>query len=346
MHEIMTYIVETLNRGRDLALATVVQKQGSAPRSVGAKMVLTHDPSPEGSVGGGALEAEVISTARDLVGTDQARLMDFMMTNQDASQEGMVCGGRVKLWLEGIRASAQNIELFTKALKCLEAGDTAWMINRLPGEPYRAQPALREFAANSKDGSLGGAAEALPSGMLEKARHSRKSQFALAGDAAFWLERIAPESILFLYGGGHVGQAVSALAAQCGFKVMVIDDRPEFANPALHPQADETRVIQDYARAVDLKEVNRQSYVAIMTRGHLHDYEVLAGALKTKAAYVGLMGSKKKISAIVARLKGDGFGDSEISRINTPIGLDIGAQTPAELAVSIVGELIAKRAGK
>ena len=348
MRETIACIVDLLNRGRDLVLATVVQKKGSAPRGVGSKMVLQKGRIAAGSVGGGPLEADIIKKAGELFGLDGGVLVDFMLTNVDASKDGMVCGGQVMLFMESLPATPANLELYSQILQCLDAGETGWLGAWLSGDAAPLQTVGRAFRLEKQirdeDDPAG---FELPVELWQKARKTRKPQFAQSGRGeAYWLERVAPQSCLYLFGGGHVGRAVGSLAKGCGFKVVVIDDRQEFANPEVHPDADETRVISDYGRAVNLEEMNPQSYIAIMTRGHLHDYEVLAAALRSRAAYIGLMGSKKKITAISARLVKDGFAPGVLDRVCTPIGLDIGAQTPVELAVAIVGELIAARSGR
>ena len=347
MLEMLDFIVQCLDREQDLVLATVVQKQGSAPREAGAKMVLRKGALQMGSVGGGPLEAQSMARAAELEGSGQAQVVEILMTNQDASLEGMVCGGRVKVLIESLLPNRHNRETYCAALDCLRAGERGWLGCRLPGDSSRPQAGTERFFTKlPPEAAPPQALSLFPPEMVKCAPQDPKPAFWQGSQAAYWLEPITPESCLFIYGGGHVGRAVASLAKQCGFKVVVLDDREEFANPRQHPDADETRVISHYGRAVDLDEIGPQSYIAIMTRGHLHDYEVLTVALKSRAAYIGLMGSRRKSAALVQRLQTDGFRAEGIGRIHTPIGLDIGAQTPAELAVSIVGQLIAARAGK
>ena len=149
---------------------------------------------------------------------------------------------------------------------------------------------------------------------------------------------------MIVCGAGHVGRALAPAAAAAGFEVLVLDDRPEFASAALFPAGVSVGVIDAFADAFAGLVLTARSFVAIVTRGHAHDYAVLGQSLRSPAGYVGLMGSAAKRAKIFAALREDGFTDAELARIHTPIGLAIGAETPAELAVSITAELIQVRA--
>ena len=157
------------------------------------------------------------------------------------------------------------------------------------------------------------------------------------------VEPLEPAATVVICGGGHVGQALAPVALNAGFRVVVIDDREEFANPQRFPGA--TVVLAPFDGALARVGVAEQSDVVIVTRGHVHDMEMLGQALRTPARYVGLMASRGKRARIWSALKEDGFGEGDLTRVHSPIGLDIGAETPAELAVSIVAELIQVRAG-
>ncbi|MBG0776613.1 MAG: XdhC family protein [Desulfovibrionaceae bacterium] len=161
--------------------------------------------------------------------------------------------------------------------------------------------------------------------------------------------------VLYLFGAGHVSQATAAVAAGVGFSVVVLDDRAEFANRERFPHATRVQVLQsldtalaelgDGAPGAPAGPAGDDAYLAILTRGHLHDKTVLAQALRTPARYVGMIGSRKKRDAIYDALRAEGYTEADIARCRCPIGLTIGAQTPEEIAVSIVAELIAARAG-
>ena len=151
----------------------------------------------------------------------------------------------------------------------------------------------------------------------------------------------ARERTAYLFGGGHVGLAVEPLLRYVGFETVVCDDRPEYASRERFPHAREVKVISGYDHAFDGIETDEDSYILIVTRGHMGDYEVLRDALRRPAAYVGMIGSRKKVGATMARLKEEGFTQEELDAVHSPIGLNIGAETPEEIAVSICAEMIA-----
>lgn len=157
--------------------------------------------------------------------------------------------------------------------------------------------------------------------------------------------RLIPPGRVFIFGGGHVAQALVPALAAVDFRCVVLEDREDFCRPELFPGAEETRLIQnDDPRAYG--DITAEDYVAIMTRGHKDDLAVQAQALKTPARYIGVIGSRRKAAAVFAKLREMGYTDADLERITTPIGLDIKAETPAEIAVSIAAQLILLRSGK
>lgn len=148
-----------------------------------------------------------------------------------------------------------------------------------------------------------------------------------------------------MFGAGHVSRQVAKLAKMVEFRVVVLDDRETFANGERFPEADDIRVLAHFDQAFSGLAIDADSYLVILTRGHGHDQTVLAQALRTSAGYIGMIGSRAKRTAIYQALLKQGFSRADLDRVHSPIGVDIGAQTPEELGVSIVGELIYKRAG-
>jgi xanthine dehydrogenase accessory factor len=159
-----------------------------------------------------------------------------------------------------------------------------------------------------------------------------------------FVEPLASEPVLYVFGGGHVSLQIVPLSARMGFKVKVVDDRVEFADPNNFPEASNVHQYP-FEGVMDRLSVDESAYLVIVTRGHIHDRTVLTQALKTPAKYIGMMGSKRKSKMVFDALWKEGFTKADIGRVYSPIGLDIGAETPEEIAVSIVGELIKVRAG-
>ena len=156
--------------------------------------------------------------------------------------------------------------------------------------------------------------------------------------------RLIPPERVYIFGGGHVAQALVPALAAVDFRCVVLEDREDFCRPELFPSVEETRLIQNDDPAA-YADITAGDYVAVMTRGHKDDLTVQAQALKTPARYIGVIGSRRKTAAVFARLQEMGYTDADLARITTPIGLDIKAETPAEIAVSIAAQLIMDRAG-
>jgi xanthine dehydrogenase accessory factor len=164
-------------------------------------------------------------------------------------------------------------------------------------------------------------------------------QMLCGGEMDIFIEPILPQPTLYIFGAGHISRSISKIAKMIGFRVVVIDDRAEFANPERFPEADEI-FSEDFFAAFSRLRINDSSYIAIVTRGHQFDEKVLEWAVQTEARYIGMIGSKKKNEVIFAHLHSKGISKDILKRVHSPIGLDIGAETPEEIAVSIVAELI------
>lgn len=169
--------------------------------------------------------------------------------------------------------------------------------------------------------------------------------FACGGSMKVYIEPQGRRTLLVIFGAGHVGRAVCSLAHGCGFRVIVVDERPECAVPSLLPGADEI-LCAPLVDAFERLSLDRQSFVVIATPGHLHDFEAVRGCLSSEAGFIGLLGSRRKRETLLKTLEDEGVDTARRARVITPVGLEIGAQTPEEIAVSIVGQLIAVRSGK
>ncbi|NLD38923.1 MAG: xanthine dehydrogenase [Desulfatiglans sp.] len=176
-------------------------------------------------------------------------------------------------------------------------------------------------------------------------REENASGLICGGIIEVFVDPVISTPTVFIFGAGHIGFAVSKIAKIAGFRIVVIDDRPNYANKERFPDADEF-VIDDIAQAVQSLSINRVSYVVIACRGHLEDQEVLEQALKTDAAYIGMIGSKKKVKTIFGSMKEKGFTQASLDRVSAPIGVSIAAETPEDIAVSIVAEMTDVRRGK
>lgn len=162
------------------------------------------------------------------------------------------------------------------------------------------------------------------------------------GDVEIFIEPVMPAPAIFIFGGGHITFALAKMAKLVGFKIMVIDNRPEYADPQRFPEAEQT-LASDYAKAFSKLKIGKTGYIVIVTHGHMGDETVLEGALKTQAKYIGMIGSKNKNKAVYSHLLAKGITQEQLDRVYAPIGLSIHAQTPEEIAVSILAEIIKVR---
>jgi len=249
-------VARRLRDGRRLALATVIARQGSAPRAEGARMIIEADGRTAFTIGGGAFEALVIADAREALASGRSFEKEYRFREEGEGATGMVCGGSVRVFVEVV----------------------------VPPEP------------------------------------------------------------LFVFGAGHVGRALARVAAPLGFRVIVVDDRETDLRDAELPAGTERLPAgRDFAEA--MPEIPPGAYVAIVTRCHKTDLAAVRHALGRGAAYVGLIGSRRKVATVAARAAEAGLSEADLAALRAPIGLPIGAETPEEIAVSIAAEIIAVRRG-
>lgn len=342
MREILDDVLALLDGGEDFALVKLIGDRGSTPRSAGAEMLVRRDGSIAGSIGGGLLELTMMGEAAAVLDSMVSRVVDLSLSGTDlANGEEMVCGGQAEVLITAVPAGSPQLrEVLSAARSVRAARRRAWLFTLLPSQEGGGV----EMCLLEEDGTVIGAqcdARALRTAVGKIAVHG--STYLPDGRAAV-VEQVEVPPRVIVCGGGHVGRAVAPAALAAGFSVTVIDDREEFASPARFPGA--KVVLSPFDHALERLGVDGASYVVIVTRGHTHDVDVLVQALRTPARYVGLMASRRKRAKIVEALSEAGFAEDALARVHSPIGLDIGAETPEELAVSIVAELIQVRAGK
>jgi xanthine dehydrogenase accessory factor len=337
-------LTDLLSGGENLVLATIVSRSGSAPRAVGSRMAVRQDGPIIGTIGGGVLEAGVQDLAREVFGHRQAVLKKYVLTAQDASQMGMVCGGVVQVLVQFLDASRPgDLGLCREIVATLKAGERAWLITAMPSGFDFPEP-IAQGMSKGKDQSVGDLEPQVVQALT--AYPSGRPEIAVYQGRRYLVEALSHEGTVYIFGAGHVSQQVAPLAGLVGFSVVVLDDRQEFANRERFPQAEEVIVLDNFEEALKGLEINADSYLIIVTRGHAHDQTVLRQALQTQAGYIGMIGSRRKRDAVYENLGKGGFSRQDFDRVFSPIGLAIGAETPEEIAVSIVAELIQERAGK
>ena len=248
MQELYNKILELVKKNNACAMATVVSSIGSAPRHIGAKMVVSGDGALMGTIGGGGLEKLVIADCLVALKRKKSFLKDYPLDKKSGLQ---VCGGKVSIFIDVIRA----------------------------------------------------------------------------------------QKTLLIAGAGHIGLALSFIAKLLNFRVIILDNRREFAHKARFPHVDKI-ICSPYAEAFKKLVLKKDTFVVIVTHGHVHDAECLEAALRTKAGYIGMIGSRAKIKHVFGGLRKKGFKKAQLAKVYTPVGLDISAETPEEIAVAIAAQLV------
>jgi xanthine dehydrogenase accessory factor len=337
-------IGEQLEAGQPLVLVAIISLQGSTPRHSGAKMAVGADGRSYGTIGGSLIEAAAVREARDVLASGTSRIMAYELTGKDATAPGMICGGKAELLLDYLASSSENREFARLWREAVFQGKDHYVLTLVAG----AGDSLRVpgHAVLYPDGRLLGEISLTAADVAElKAELHNISTTAvlpLGGDRVV-IDRIRKLKTVYLCGAGHVAVPTARLAALVGFRVIVIDDRPEYASKERFPEAQETRVVPDFQQAFAGLEIDADAYVVIVTRGHQHDRTVLEQALKTPAGYIGMISSRRKKEAIYEALMTRGVKKEILDKVHSPIGIPIGGETPEEIAVSIVAELIKVR---
>lgn len=345
MGEIEQICDSLLSKNQEFVLATMISRHGSVPRMAGTKMIIVPDGKIYGTIGGGLLEARTIEVALTLFSSRSAHFIGFDLTSDTTATMDMICGGKAEVLLDVVAPTHENRALFTRWEQALKTGQACYLATIVQGAATRVEKIARCLL--NADGSV--------IGEYPQVALSLKQVFSRA-DASLGISVITHDNLtvvlepavkpkaVYIFGAGHVAQPTAQLASMVGFRVSVLDDREEFASAARFQNVADIRVIRDFRHACDGLPIDENAFVIILTRGHVHDATVLAQALKTNAGYIGMIGSRRKRDLVYHSLKERGFIQEDFNRVHAPIGLSIGAETPEEIAVSIVAELIQKRA--
>ena len=354
MENIYSEIVKALERKEKLALATLITREGSAPRAVGAKYLIKGDGTSVGSIGGGCVEAEVWQEAQKVMEKEQGGVLHFKLTSEQLAEGGLICGGNIDIFLEPLKEDFLSI--YQEVVRIKQKGGSAFLATLISVDgdfPRREGSKALIKSSGEKIGFLFDG-EGLEQRILKEGegllREKKPRVMVLSSEkedspwekAEVLLEPIFSEPTVYIFGGGHISQQLAPLSKMVHFKVVIIDDREMFANRSRFPEADEI-IVSEFEKCFDQLHLNETSYIIIVTRGHLYDGLVLEQAVKTNARYIGMIGSKKKIRTLYQNLMEKGIAKEILDRVHAPIGIDINSETPEEIAVSIVGELIKVR---
>lgn len=307
----------------EAVLCTILESGGSCPRGAGTHMAVFPNGSICGTVGGGEVEHLSILEARKLLLGGASCLRQFSLSPDGYYSPGMSCAGRVSIFF--LRLSEAALPLLLAIQEAQRGYEAVWLCAQLDGERL-TRACLVDAQAAAK----------------QPERFSSRALLSPEKPPVYTEPLVRPGRV-YLFGGGHVGQALVPVLARLDFRVTVYDSRPQIANAARFPEADAI-ILGTYDDIFSSICLTEEDYAILMTPEHDSDFSLLAQLLTKKLSYVGCIGSRHKIAKTRARLLASGFSEEAINTVHSPIGLPIGAQTPQELAISIAAELIAHRA--
>ena len=350
MHEVFQEATELLRREEPLVVATVVRTKGSTPQKPGAKLLVRKDGSGVGTLGGGCVEGDIWFAAKELLkrgGPPQYH--DYELNEDLAAQDGLVCGGTMYFLIDPVYRPDEYLG-YASEIDAAYRGEgsvaLASLIRPPEGSDLRLGDKLFVRENGSTEGTLG--SEVLDHEAAKKALglmvHGKSEYVVVKDGTEYFIEAYTTPPQIVLCGGGHVSKAIAPLASSLGFRVFVTDDREEFANKERFPEADIV-MAKKPEQALPELPVNPNTFIIIATRGHRYDNVALEAAAKTAAKYVGLLGSKRKTILIYEDLVRGGMPLERVRQVRAPVGLDIHARTPEEIAVSIMSEVLMFRLG-
>jgi len=340
--ELYRQIVDCIDGGGRPAVALVLAGEGSTPQRAGARAVLDATGRLWGTVGGGVVEAEALRMAAEACRSQRPAVCDFDLSHADAAAAGAICGGNMRILVDP--TAAAHRECFARAADALDHRRRGVLVTTI-----RAGPPLEVQVEWLAEDAIPGAGAFPGSDRVRSClQHDRPQRFvaeaeASAGGTEVFVEPVTARPLLLIAGAGHVGRALAVQAVQVGFDVTVIDDRPEFAAPALFPPG-ATVLCGPVPEQLAACPLDRDTYVVLVTRGHRQDAEALAACIHRRPAYLGMIGSRRKVALLRKSFLESGIAtEEEFDRVFAPVGLEIGAATVPEIAVSIVAQLIAVR---
>jgi xanthine dehydrogenase accessory factor len=350
MKEVFHEAVNLLEKDDRLVVATVIRTKGSTPQKPGAKLLVRADGSGVGTLGGGCVEGDIWFAASQLMKRQgSAEYREYQLNEELAAEDGLVCGGTMYFLIDPVYRPEDYLDYAKEIDSAYEGGGAvalASLVKPGPGvdAPLGSKLFIRENGIT--EGTLGDAE--LDAEATKKARelmvHGKNDYVVAESGAEYFVEAYTTPPQLVICGGGHVSKAISDHAKTLGFRLFITDDRADFANEERFPQADMV-VAKKPEEALAELPINPNTFIIVATRGHRFDNVALAAAAATPARYVGLMGSRRKTILIYEDLVRMGVPVDRIREIRSPIGLDISARTPEEIAVSIMAEVLMFRLG-
>lgn len=338
MRDVQNDIRKWLETGQPVALATVIKTWGSAPRQSGSKLAITPPHLMAGSVSGGCVEGTVIEEALASLADFTPRLLHFGVADDVAWDVGLACGGEIDIYVEPL-----DPELFHQ-LESLHSHDAQYALLTVVNGPSIGTKLLMSqdsfgYAVGDAD-----ALDVLMTAALGALQRGKTERIVLEGLDVF-VEVVQPRPHLIIIGGAHVAQTLATTAHMLGYRISLIDPRSAFATPQRFPEV--SNIYHSYPdKALAEIGLDEHSCVVILSHDPKIDDPAVRAALASPACYIGIMSSRRTHAQRIKRLTAQGIDNAQLERIHTPIGLDIGAVTPPEIAISIMAQIIAVRHGK
>ncbi len=311
------------------ALASIARRRGSLPMSATAKLLVTASGARFGTVGGGCLEAEVIERAMDVLERRVPAMSHHSLNNELAGDYGLTCGGTAEIFIEPVYPDETLARAYHEAVALIARGERGVMVTALDWSDGPRK--IVTSASLASDADL----------------HARAASLDLFATEPLFSEGHLVEPIvgrpqLVVFGAGHVGARIAEVASIAGWHVTVVDDRADFADPTRMPFADRV-VTCEFHDVMASARFDADTYVVIATRGHQHDAVIASQVVPKPLRYVGMLGSRRKAALTAKQLREWHLTEASIAQIHAPVGVSIGADTPEEIAVSVVAEMIAVR---
>ncbi|GBD11047.1 putative xanthine dehydrogenase subunit A [bacterium HR23] len=348
MRVVFEEAVRCLERGEGCVVATVVRTKGSTPQKPGARLLVRQDGSAVGTLGGGCVEGDIWFAAKTLLREGGgAEVREYVLNEDLAARDGLVCGGTMYFLLEPLLDARAFLPLARAVVDAYRGGPPVALASLLAPPKGSHLPVGTRLLITSEgraEGTLGSPTlDALALARAQELmRYGETAYLSTEEGAEVFVEGFTSPPALVVCGGGHIGKALYTLATFLGFRFFVIDDRPEFANKDRFPNAEQT-IVARYDEGLRQLPITPNTAVVVATRGHRWDDMALEAAARSPAGYVGLVGSRRKTILIYEELLRKGVPEERLRDIHAPIGLDIGARTPEEIAVSIMAEVLMER---
>ena len=349
MQPVFREAVALSQKGEPFTIATVVRTRGSTPQKAGSKLLIRKDGSGVGTLGGGCVEGDIWFAAKEIMRHHGgAEYRDYYLNEDVAARDGLVCGGTMYFFIDPVWEPREFDPIARGIVNAYEGDNPVALATLIKPGSGGGTPGAKLLirGAESLSGTLG--RPELDQLAVETAKrlaaHGQCEHVLTSDGTELFVEAYTSPATVVLMGGGHIAKAVAPLAKMLQFRLFVLDDRREFANKERFREAEEVAV-DDYAHGLDNFPITPNTAIIIATRGHNFDDLALEAAARSPAGYVGLVGSQRKVILIYEELLKRGVPLERIREIHSPIGLDIRARTPEEIAISIMAEVVRFRLG-